>query len=690
MKPSLLILAVVALAWFFPSPGGASSPTEGVGGAAVSLPRTGQILSYDQTGKIIDFKGSGQDGEFQRGEIWPDPRFVDNEDGTITDVLTGLMWLKEGNCFGDLPWPAAEQAVSDFNRGAITCPGVKSKHNDWFMPDLNQLILLVDFQAQKIGDALRLVGFSKIQNGVYWSNTRNRNQQNAWSVDFANGSVSAVSKLERHFMLVARLPESGRKDKKSPEVTAENTSAHRFLDNTDGTVTDSWTGLTWLQDASCLPMLDWQGALTAARQLATGRGDVECPSLRGGNRNWSLPNVAELRSLIDYTTDYPALSPGNPFLQVSEAGYWTSTTVSASPDHAFAGDLETGAMVAANKTEKRRVLAVSQANADPERPRKESDLNRGAMGVDPRYVLAIDPEMISEVKWPPEGRFANNGDGTSLDIITGINWLTDANCFGKKSWKDAVDGVAKLNTQAMASASSAVRTQASRRNEIKCEGYEGSIDDWVMPSLEELLHLINPEEQDSAAWLNRQGILNAQSSGIYWTGTETPLNLYFADAVTLKTGKPGNYPKSLKFYVWPHRKVPEVKGKDIEPFLNLTANTIGNQIILSPEDPLSLVVFLHTFGLQKPADFWFWYDTPDEKRLWLTSIRTWVDKAKPVYQGPLFNLVNYEIFRSAVNGLPPGVYNFHFAVDTVPNGILDEVRSEVMMQVQVVIPGGSE
>ncbi|MDP2106267.1 MAG: hypothetical protein Q8J76_09765, partial [Desulfobulbaceae bacterium] len=69
-------------------------------------------------------------------------------------------------------------------------------------------------------------------------------------------------------------------------------------------------------------------------------------------------------------------------------------------------------------------------------------------------------------------------------------------------------------------------------------------------------------------------------------------------------------------------------------------------------------------------------------------IRTWTDRAKPVYQGPLFNLINYEIFRSAANGLPPGVYDFHFAVDTIPNGLMDEVRSEVT--VSVVIPGGGE
>lgn len=699
MKPSIfLILGVAVLVWFSSALGFAATPQqEGLAAPSVMLPRTGQVLTYDQAGKVIDFTGSRQDGEFQRGEVWPEPRFIVNEDGTISDSLTGLVWLKDGNCFGDSPWPTVLQSISDFNKGDISCPGIKTKYDDWFVPNLNQLASLIDFQASVTGDALRLVGFNEVQNGAYWASTPSKNQQNAWTVDFANGSILAVSKLERHFLLVARLPRQEKPPSRGTDqlvlpgsdvVLPEEESSTRFLDNGDGSVTDSKTGMVWLQDAACLPLVDWQGALSIAKQLAEGGGMADCPSVKGAYKDWSLPNVVELRSLIDYRTDYPALTKGHPFQRVLSAGYWTATTVAASPDHAFVGELETGAIFAAKKTQKRRVLVVRPGFEIPERPRREADRDRGAMGVDPRYVLGIDPEMISEIKWPPDERFSKNGDGTSLDIITGINWMTDANCFGKKSWKEAVDAVERLNSQAIALATQAERTQASRRLEVKCEGYDGVADDWVMPTFKELLELVNVDVEDRAQWLNKQGLHNVQSSGIYWSGTETPLNLYFADAVTLKTGKAGNYPKSLKFFVWPHRKLQDPTQLTIEPLLNLMANAIGNHVSLSPLDPISLVVSLHTFGLRKPAEYWFWYDTPDEKRLWLTSIRTWADKAKPVYQGPLFNLVNYEIFRSAANGLLPGVYDFHFAVDTIPNGLMDDVRSEI--GVSVVITGSGE
>lgn len=61
----------------------------------VDLPQTGQKTCYDTSGNVIPCTGTGQDGEIQAGVPWPSPRFTDNGNGTVTDKLTGLMWLKE-------------------------------------------------------------------------------------------------------------------------------------------------------------------------------------------------------------------------------------------------------------------------------------------------------------------------------------------------------------------------------------------------------------------------------------------------------------------------------------------------------------------------------------------------------------------------------------------------------------------
>ena len=58
-------------------------------------------------------------------------RFVDNEDGTVTDTQTGLMWAKSSSP-GDLSWQDAEAycrmpAIADY------------KYTDWRMPTIEEL-----------------------------------------------------------------------------------------------------------------------------------------------------------------------------------------------------------------------------------------------------------------------------------------------------------------------------------------------------------------------------------------------------------------------------------------------------------------------------------------------------------------------------------------------------------------------
>jgi hypothetical protein len=57
------------------------------------LPATGQTKCYDSAGNEIDCTSAdfpGQDGFYQAG-CPSEGRFVDNDDGTVTDKCTGLM-----------------------------------------------------------------------------------------------------------------------------------------------------------------------------------------------------------------------------------------------------------------------------------------------------------------------------------------------------------------------------------------------------------------------------------------------------------------------------------------------------------------------------------------------------------------------------------------------------------------------
>ena len=80
------------------------------------LPRTGQSLCYDASGKVISCTGSGQDGEWRYGAPWPEPRFEILPAG-ILDRLTGLLWRRSANLTPQpVVWREALVAVAELNQ----------------------------------------------------------------------------------------------------------------------------------------------------------------------------------------------------------------------------------------------------------------------------------------------------------------------------------------------------------------------------------------------------------------------------------------------------------------------------------------------------------------------------------------------------------------------------------------------
>jgi hypothetical protein len=115
----------------------------GVSNGPAPVWKTGQSICYDNTGATIPCAGTGQDGEHQAGVTWPDPRFVDNGDGTITDNLTGLVWLETANCFGDRFWADALADAASLADGSCGL-GDTSSAGAWRLPNAREIVSLVD------------------------------------------------------------------------------------------------------------------------------------------------------------------------------------------------------------------------------------------------------------------------------------------------------------------------------------------------------------------------------------------------------------------------------------------------------------------------------------------------------------------------------------------------------------------
>jgi hypothetical protein len=120
----------------------------------------------------------------------------------------------------------------------------------------------------------------------------------------------------------------------------------RFITGTTGVVTDTLTGLIWLEPANCFDQRTWEQALTDTNTLNSGECGLNDGSVEG---DWRLPNLRELQSLIDYGHIQPALPDGHPFT-VPADGHWTSTTCADPTSDAWALDLYAGNLARNSKT----------------------------------------------------------------------------------------------------------------------------------------------------------------------------------------------------------------------------------------------------------------------------------------------------------------------------------------------------
>ena len=144
----------------------------------------------------------------------PSQRFTDNDNGTITDNQTGLVWLKNANCLGSAKnWHQAMIFVKALNTGTDVCRTEPrnitddSAEGDWRLPTLTELQSLINYEF--INPALPNTSgtdqwvenqpFSGVKMDYYWSSTPYAGRtDNAWGVGFSNGYVNASLKTDRY------------------------------------------------------------------------------------------------------------------------------------------------------------------------------------------------------------------------------------------------------------------------------------------------------------------------------------------------------------------------------------------------------------------------------------------------------------------------------------------------------------
>src|SRR5262245_34528903 len=137
---------------------------------------------------------AGDDGALQKGVAWPSPRFTDNNNGTISDNLTGLIWLKNGECLGVVNWFTALAAISTLADGNVACQLTDgSVAGDWRLPNRNELQSLMNVTTRPAKPAGPFINFDSL----YWSSTTDADNPTdyAWIVDLTTARLFMVVSL---------------------------------------------------------------------------------------------------------------------------------------------------------------------------------------------------------------------------------------------------------------------------------------------------------------------------------------------------------------------------------------------------------------------------------------------------------------------------------------------------------------
>jgi len=322
----------------------------------VSLASTGQQISYV----------AGDDADVNKGVAWPSSRFTDNLNGSVTDHLTGLIWLKNAGCLAPANWTAALAEVSQLASGACGLSDA-SVAGQWRLPNIVELESMVDVSANN--PALPSGHpFANVSTGIYWSSTPYyggvAGSIEAWTIQLSDGryvndsannvmatSINAVWAVKGagggtvSLQATGAYVQAAKADDGSIEAGLP-LPAPRMQDNGNGTVTDTLTGLIWLKQGDCISQT-WSGAVAAVNALANGQCGLSDGSAPG---SWRMPNRKEMQSLADrsqgnmadwldqnFTSTIPGVMPRAPVLSnfIQFQYYWTSSTDAANTSEAW-------------------------------------------------------------------------------------------------------------------------------------------------------------------------------------------------------------------------------------------------------------------------------------------------------------------------------------------------------------------
>lgn len=302
-----------------------------------NIVETGQNDAWDGDGvemeTVMGEAFYGQDADYDDGLAFA---FVDNGDGTVTDLNTGLIWLQQ---------PTSEEFSWE---GAMDyCESLEfAGRDDWRAPSLTEL-----FSIENFGDGWPYLDMEVFSFGdlpvdkdlQFWSSNyyeveaEGAAANQAFGVNFGTGHIKAYpAGADGEMPPPPEMTESSEKPGDMDEgkeagteggaprgnpmlkqiwaVAGDDYGVSNYVDNGDGTVSDLENGIMWMADDSGEGM-EWETALAYCEDMEYA-----------GYDDWKLPNVKELQALVDYSGVYPAIDQSLFNITDETSYFWTSSS----------------------------------------------------------------------------------------------------------------------------------------------------------------------------------------------------------------------------------------------------------------------------------------------------------------------------------------------------------------------------
>nr|WP_244247509.1 DUF1566 domain-containing protein [Leptospira yasudae] len=131
------------------------------------------------------------------GNATPAPSFQDNGNGTITDRNTNLLWSKCPMGKSGATCAVGVLFVGNRNSAFTNCGAlVLAGRSDWRLPNINELLTIVDYAGAGNPSILTAV-FPNFPMNVFWTSTTNQEATmltQSIAVNFTNGQVNSIAK----------------------------------------------------------------------------------------------------------------------------------------------------------------------------------------------------------------------------------------------------------------------------------------------------------------------------------------------------------------------------------------------------------------------------------------------------------------------------------------------------------------